>query len=167
MEEPGSSVHGILQARILELLAFPFSRQSSRPRDWTQVSCIVGRFCTSWATREALTFSKDVQQILFDGFVVVVQLLNHVWIFETPWTVAHQASLSFTVSQSLLKLMSIDLVMPSNHLILCHPFLLLPSIFPSIRVFFKRVGPSHQVAKVLELQLQLQSFQWIFGVDFL
>ena len=55
----------------------------------------------------------------------------------TPWTAAHQASLSFTVSQSLFKLMFIELVMPSNHLILCHPFLLLPSIFPSIRVFSK------------------------------
>ena len=54
---------------------------------------------------------------------------------STPWTVAHQASLSFTVSQSLLKLMSIESVMPSNHLILCCPLLLLPSIFPSIRVF--------------------------------
>ena len=53
----------------------------------------------------------------------------------TPWTVAHQASLSITNSYSLLKLMSIDLVMPSNHLILCRPLLLLPSIFPSIRVF--------------------------------
>ena len=53
----------------------------------------------------------------------------------TPWTAAHQACLSFTVSQSLLKLLSIELVMPSNHLILCHPLLLLPSIFPSTRVF--------------------------------
>ena len=53
----------------------------------------------------------------------------------TSWTAAHQASLSFTISQSLLKLMSIELVMPSNHLILCPPLLLLPSIFPSIRVF--------------------------------
>ena len=53
----------------------------------------------------------------------------------TPWTAAHQASLAITNSQSLLKLVSIELVMPSNHLILCHPLLLLPSIFPSIRVF--------------------------------
>ena len=53
----------------------------------------------------------------------------------TPWTAACQASLSFTISQSLLKLMSIELVMPSNHLILCHPLLLPPSIFPSIRIF--------------------------------
>ena len=56
-------------------------------------------------------------------------------LFETPWTEARQASLSFTSSWSLLKLMSIESVMPFNHLILCHPFLLLPSIFPSIRVF--------------------------------
>ena len=64
-----------------------------------------------------------------------VQLLSHVRLFASPWTAAHQTSLSFTVSQSLLKLMSIKLVMPSNHLILCHPLLLLPSIFPSIRAF--------------------------------
>ena len=63
-----------------------------------------------------------------------VQLLSRVQLFATPWTAAHQASLSFTISKSLLKLMSIQLVMPTNHLILCHP-LLLPSVFPSIRVF--------------------------------
>ena len=59
---------------------------------------------------------------------------NHVQLFATPWTSAHQASLSFTISQSLLKLISIELMLPSNHLLLCHP-LLLPSIFPSIQVF--------------------------------
>ena len=64
-----------------------------------------------------------------------VQSLSCVRFFVTPWTAAHQASLSITNSQSLLKHMSIELVMPSNHLILCHPFLLPPSIFPSIRVF--------------------------------
>ena len=63
-----------------------------------------------------------------------VQSLSRVQLFVTPWTAAHQASLSITNSQSLLKLMSIELVMPSNHLILCHP-LLLASISPSIRVF--------------------------------
>ena len=67
--------------------------------------------------------------------VFVVQRLSHVWLFATPWTVACQASLSITTSQNLLKLMSIELVMPSNHLILCHPLLLLPSVFPSIRIF--------------------------------
>ena len=64
-----------------------------------------------------------------------VQLLSCVRLFATPWTAARQASLSITNSQSFLKLMSIELVMPSNHFILCCPLLLLPSIFPSIRVF--------------------------------
>ena len=78
-------------------------------------------FFTVWATREAHRR-------------VVVQLQNHVWLFVTPWTTACQASLSFTISWSLLKLMSIEIVMLFKHLILCHP-LLLPSIFPSIRIF--------------------------------
>ena len=64
-----------------------------------------------------------------------VQSLSRVQLFETPWTAALQASLSITNSRSLLKLMSTESVMPSNHLILCHTLLLLPSIFPSIRVF--------------------------------
>ena len=64
-----------------------------------------------------------------------VQSLSCVQLFATPWTVAHQAFLSITNSWSLLKLMSIELVMPSNHLIVCHPLLLMPSVFPSIRVF--------------------------------
>ena len=68
-------------------------------------------------------------------FVFVFQPLSHVQIFANPWTAACQASLSFTVSWSLLKFMSIESVLPSNHLILCHPLLLLPSIFPNVRVF--------------------------------
>ena len=64
-----------------------------------------------------------------------VQLLSHVWIFVTPWTATSQASLSITNSLSLLKLVSIESLMPSNHLILCHPLLLPPSVFPNIRVF--------------------------------
>ena len=63
------------------------------------------------------------------------QTISRVQLFVTLWTAAHQVSLSITNSRSLLKLMSIELVMPSNHLILCHPFLLPPSIFPNIRVF--------------------------------
>ena len=66
---------------------------------------------------------------------VVVHLLKCVQLFATPWTAAHQASLSFTISWSLLKLMFIESVMPSNHLILCRPLLPLSSVFPSIRVF--------------------------------
>ena len=65
----------------------------------------------------------------------LVQSLSHVWLFANPWTAARQPSLSFTNFQSLLKLMSVELVMPSNHLILCRPLLLLPPIPPSIRVF--------------------------------
>ena len=73
----------------------------------------------------------------FSLIAAVVQLLSHVQLFATPWTAALQASLSFTISQRLLNLMSIKSVMPSNHPILCHPLLLLPSILPSIRVFSK------------------------------
>ena len=94
-----------------------------------------------------------------------VQSFSCVRLFATPWTTARQASLSITNSQSLLKLMSIKSVVPSNHLILCRPLLLLPSIFPSIMVFSKE--SVHQVAKVLEFQLPHQSFQWIFRTDFL
>ena len=65
----------------------------------------------------------------------VVQSLSHVHLFATPWTAGREAFLSITISQSLLKLMSIELVMPSNHLVLCRPLLLLPSILPRIRVF--------------------------------
>ena len=68
-------------------------------------------------------------------FSIVAQSPNHVRLFATPWTAARQASLSFTISQTLLKFMSVESVMPSHHLILCRPLLLLPSIFPSVRVF--------------------------------
>ena len=81
-----------------------------------------------------LCFTIDLLSLLFFSSV---QSLDRVRLFVTPWTAAHQASLSITNSPSLLKLKSIKLVMPSNHLILCHPLLLLPSIFPSIRVFSK------------------------------
>ena len=66
---------------------------------------------------------------------VVVQSVSHIWLFATPWTAACQASLSFTISQSLLQLMPIESVIPSNHLIFFHPLVFLPSIFPSIGVF--------------------------------
>ena len=76
-----------------------------------------------------------MNRVLFIYLFVVVQLLSHVRLFGTPCTAECQPSPSFTISWSLLKFMSIELVMPSNHLILCRPHLLLPSIFPSIRVF--------------------------------
>ena len=79
----------------------------------------------------ALESHRDLNSLV----VVFVHLLSCVRLFMTPWTAAHQASLSFTISWSLVKLMFVELVMPLNHLILCCPLLLLPSIFLSIRVF--------------------------------
>ena len=78
-----------------------------------------------------------------------------------------QTRLSFTISLSLLKLASIESVMPSNHFVLCRPLLLLPPIPPSIQGLFQWVNSSREVARVLALQLQHQAFQWIFWVDFL
>jgi len=95
------------------------------------------------------------------------RLLSCVQLFATSWTAAHQASLYSTLSQSLLKFTSVELMMPSNHLILCRPLHLLSSIFPSVRVFPKWLGSLHQVARVLELQRHHQSYQWTFRVDFL
>ena len=86
--------------------------------------------CTTASLFVHLLMDRWVASISF-----VVQLLSHARLFVTPWTAACQASLSFTISWSLLKLMSIELVMPSNHLILCHPLFLLPSIFLNRRAF--------------------------------
>ena len=83
-----------------------------------------------------------------------VQSLSCVQLFATPWIAAYQTSLSQTISWNLPKLRSIELMMPSNHLILCCPLPLLSSIFPSIRVFYQWVSSLHHVAKVLELQHQ-------------
>ena len=79
--------------------------------------------------------TRDVEELEAQTQFSLVRSLSHVWLFATRRTAAHQASLSIINSQSLLKLMSFELVMPSNHLILRHPLFLLPSIFPSIRVF--------------------------------
>ena len=92
-----------------------------------------------------------------------VQSLSRVWLFATPWTAAHQASLSITNSQSIPKLRSIESVMPSNHLILCCPFLL-PSIFPSIRVSSNELALHIRWLKYWSFSIK--SFQWIFRVDF-
>ena len=105
-----------------------------------------------------------------DGFcsgyicvVFVVQSLIHVWLFETSWTAVHQTPLASTTSQSLLRFMSIELVMLSNHLILCHP-LLLPSVFPSFRVFpMSQLFPSGGQS----IGASAAVLQWIFRVDFL
>ena len=98
--------------------------------------CKVLRVGKSVTTKEGSTKELfEVIEILCILIIVIVQRLSHVQLFMTPWTAAHQASLSFTNSRSLLKLMSIESVMPGNHLVLCCLLPLLPSSFPSIRVF--------------------------------
>ena len=128
--------------RKLEWVAYPFSSGSSWPRNQTGVFCIGGRFFTNWAIREAqckssqkMRFLWRLHYIVMNDQISVVQALNRVRLSVIPWTAARQASQSFTSSWRLLKLMSIELVMPSNHLILWRPLLLLPSVFPSIKVF--------------------------------
>ena len=106
---------------------------------------------------------------------VVVQLLSCVLLFATPWTTAHQTSLSYTISWSLLKLMSIESVMPSNHLMLGFPLLLLPSVFPSIRVSSNElalpirwpkywslnflISPSNEYSGLISFRIDLISLQ--------
>ena len=95
-----------------------------------------------------------------------IQLLSCVWLFVTPWSVARQTFLSITNSWSLLKVLFIESVMPSNHLILCRPLLLLPLIFPASGSFqTSRFFASG--SQSMEFQLQHQSFQWISRTDFL
>ena len=126
---PGSSVHGILQARLLEWVAISFSRGSSWPRDWTQVSRIAGRRFNLWASGEwRYTNSYTAVLLLLFSCSVVSESL---W----PHGLQHaRLPCPLTISRSLLKLTSGELVIASNYLMLCWP-LLLPSIFPSIRVF--------------------------------
>ena len=123
---PGSSVRGILQTRILAWVAISFSREFPWPRNQTHVSCIsslAGEFCTTETCRKSSSL-----ECCCSVTKSCLTLFNQ-------WIAGCQAFLSLTVSQSLLRFMSIETVRLSNHLILCHPLLLLPSIFPSIRVF--------------------------------
>ena len=119
----------------------PRSNSSFRSEFW-HVSWLHGPDFQTFVEKQRLVFWNDCassqkQQpcLIVCVFVGVVQSLSCVWLFVTPWTTARQASLPITSSQSLLKLVSIESVMPFNHLILCRPLLLLPSVFPSIRVF--------------------------------
>ena len=97
--------------------------------------------CSPWGRKESDTIEQlnnkqisiNIRYYLYNKRIFFVQSLSHVQFFATPWTAACQASLSFTTSWSLLKLMSIQSVLPSNHLVICRPLLLLPSIFHSIR----------------------------------
>ena len=142
---------------------------SSPTRDWTPTPAVEAWSPNFWTSREAPGFylSFLCLSVLFkysncvDGVLLncSVQSLSHVQLFVTPWTAACQASLSITNSRSPPKPMSVVLVMPSNHPILCRPLLLLH------QGLFKWVSSSHQVARVLEFQLQCQSFQWKFRTD--
>ena len=143
---------GILQARILEWVAMPSSRVFSQPRVRTQVSCI-GRWIL-----------YQLHHLGSPGLWVIssVQSLSCVRLFVTSWTAARQASLSITNSRSLPKLMSIELVMPSNHLILCHPLSSCLQSFPAsgsfpMGQFFTSSGQSIRVSSstsVLPMNIQ-------------
>ena len=106
------------------------------PRDWWWYEVEFLGTCNSGLSKFPLILTILISTILIflQSMSFVVLLLSCFWFFETPWTAACQASLSFTITQRLLKLISIESVMPSNHLIFCFPLPLLPSIFPSIRV---------------------------------
>ena len=149
---PGSPIPGILQARTLKWIAICFSNAGT----WkVKVKSLSGArlIATPWTAAHqappSMGFSRqgywsrlplpspktsNNTNLKNNFYSSSVQSLSHVQLFETPWTAARQASLSIT-SWSLLKLMSIESVMPSNHLILCRPLLFPPSIFPSIKVF--------------------------------
>ena len=160
---PRSSVYGIFQAWILEWITISYSTGSSKPSNWNCVSGIscIGRqiiyYSPTWEVG-----SDDLSCCRLQS-LVVGQLLSRVQLFVTRWTAAHWASLSFTISQSLLRLVSIESW--------CHPIIsssvapfssCLQSFLTSGSFPMSRLFPS-----VLEFQLQHQSFQWTFNIDFL
>ena len=104
------------------------------------------------SSQRSNSIANILKRLLQTSQLSSLQSLSRVRLFATPWSAAHQASLSITNSRSSLRLVSIELEMPSSHLILCHPLLLQPPIPPSIRVFSNE-STVHEVAKVLELQL--------------
>ena len=103
---------------------------------FSRVRLLATPWTAAYQAPPSMGFSR---QEYWSGLPSPSQLLSHVWLFASPWIIARQASSFITNFQSLLKLMSIELVMPSNYLIFCHPLLLLPSIFPSIRVFSSKL----------------------------
>ena len=152
---PGSSVHGVLQARVLEWVAISFSRGSFQPRDQTRISCIAGRCFTLWTTRE------DLSSVQFSS---VTQSCPTLWDpinRSTPGLPVHHQLLEFT--QTHTHQVS-DAIQPSHPLSSPSP----PAPNPSQHQgLFQWVNSSHEVAKVLEFQLQHQSFQWTPRTDLL
>ena len=133
LEPTSSSLHGILQARILEWVAISFSRGSSQPRGWTCISHIKGRFFTIWATRETQEKGKFFTQSVSSVAQLCLTLCNLIDC-STPGFPGHHQFQEFTQTP-FESIESIESVMPSNHLILCRPLLLPPSVFPSIGLF--------------------------------
>ena len=138
-----------------------YSRGSSWPRDWTCFSCI------SCICRQIFLPLAPPGK---PHFVSVVQSLSCVQLFETPWTAARQTTLSFTISWSLLKLMSIESVMPFNHLILCQPLLLWLPVFPSTRVFSMSqlcASESQHIGTLASASVLLVNIQDLFPLGWL
>ena len=126
---PGSSCEGWI------FLSLPFSLNSFLsgfcPHSFSETT--LDKVTNVWHLFNSMVSTQSSSYLIL---LLLFICSGHLQLFATPWTAAYQASLSFTISQSLLKLMSMELVMPSHHLILYHPLLFLPSIFPRIRVFF-------------------------------
>ena len=178
---PGSSIHGILQARILECVAISFSRGTSWPRNWTQVRCIAGRCFTDWATREAFTMNSqgwfpleltDLVSLLSKGFSIQCSVqfgsvtqscpaLCDPMNLSMPGLPVHHQLSEFTQTHAHWVG---DAIHPSHPLSSPSPLAPNPSQHHGL---FQWVNSSHGVAKVLEFQLQHQTFQWIFSTDFL
>ena len=135
MEFMDCIVQGVAKSQMTEQLSRSLLLTRLSLLHWNAFETLSELFLDSWFYPvDLFAYQLPIPQCL--GYRrVIFQLLSRVQLFVTPWTAARQAFLSFTVSWSLHKLMSIESVILSNHLILCHPLLLLPSIFPSIRVF--------------------------------
>ena len=133
---------------------------------WTYELFIINIWCLNYNRYKVKSESLMGRNLVS---ILVVQSLSHIWLFVTPWTAAHEASLSITTSRSLLKLMTIELVMPSNHFIFYHPLLLPSSTLPSIRVFSKEltlcirwpkywsfsfsIGPSNEYSRLISFRM--------------
>ena len=157
---PGSSVHGIFQARVLEWGAIAFSKSIPSPllilsSVFWPYSFKFSRISYKWnygicSLWNLAVFSQHNASEIHLYCISVVQSLTCIQLFATPWTAAHQASLSFTISRSLLKLMSVESVMPSNHLILCRPFSPFLQPFPASGSFpMSQLFTSYQLILLL------------------
>ena len=156
---------------ILQSVTHPYWFFVCLTPPWTPSGVVeVTAAIAAWSSVSIEADSKRLCCSVFDSALEFssVQSLGSVWLFPTPWTAARQASLSITNSRSLLKLMSIESMIPSNHL--SHP--LSPCSPPALNLclyqgLFQWVTSLHQVTKILEFYLQHESFQWIFRTDFL